>query len=99
MPFFLEPQPVLLAPSRAVLLGSVVRNPSRLEGICRGCVLLAGNRLGSEFDRSIFCSRMTIIPAESEMCSQLNVNFLLRTAQVLVDFSPARLFIVKCLLL
>ena len=51
--------------------------------------------MGSEFDRSKFCSRMAIMPAESEMCSRLNVNFLLRTAQVLVDFSPARLFIVK----
>ena len=38
---------------------------------------------------------MTVVPAESEMCSRLNVNIFLRTAQVLVDFSPTRLCVVK----
>ena len=81
--------------SRAVHLGSVVRNPSRLEGICRYCSSLIENNVGSGFDGSVMCRRVIIIPAESEMCSRLNVNFLLRTAQVIVDFSLARLFIVK----
>ena len=55
--------------------------------------------MGCGFDRRVNCSKMTVAPTESEMGSQDNVIILPLAARLLIVFVPAKIYVVKMLVL